>query len=190
MQYRKQILPMITIAVGIALPYIFHGFRWLFYPALAIAIGGIIWDMWIMGNYRQRDRISAPEPDDIVAPIEGKIKFVRANQDITLVNIYKSFLDVVEIRCPHAKAILEDEMLKLHLDMGTVTFRFNAENIIWFDDPEFTAGSVLGMIYGPGTCSVSLPTGMETALRADALVHAGQTMITTVKGEPRSITVG
>lgn len=190
MQYRRQLPAIGVVFLGIVLPYWFPGAGFLFYPALVIAIAGVIWYMWIWGNFRFNNKIPVPPADDVLSPIEGKLKFVRRSQDITLINITKSFLDVVEIRSPHTRTILEDEMLKLHLDMGTITFRFNTEHIHWLDEPDFASGNIIGMIHGPATCTITLPAGMETALQTPHLIHAGITMITTVKGEPRSITIG
>lgn len=192
-QYLRQIPAILVIIAGICLQYWFPHGGFLFYPALIIALGGIAWDLWILGNFRYNDKIARPEEGLIVSPLEGKIKFVRKTQDLTLINISKTFLDELEIRSPHADCVLEDEMLKLHLPAGTITFRFNANELVWFDRPDFSAGSLIGMMVGSGSCTISLPQGLESKLKEGADISGGQSVITTTTVEepkaPRSILV-
>ena len=185
-QYLRQIPPILVIILGIGLQFWFPSGKILYYPALALAIGGIIWDLWILGSFRYNDKIVQPPEGVVVSPLEGKIKFIRQNPDLTLINISKSFLDELEIRSPHDKTIFEDDMLKLHLESGTVSFRFNAREVIWFERPDFSTGSLIGMMIGAGSCTVSLPHGIDSELKTGDDISCGQSMITTIKGEPRA----
>lgn len=192
-QYLRQLPAILVIIAGICLQYWFPRGGFLYYPALIIALGGIAWDLWILGNFRYKEKIAQPEEGEIVSPLEGKIKFIRKSQDLTLINISKSFLDELEIRSPHSDSVLEDEMLKLHMPAGTITFRFNANEVIWFERPDYSTGNLIGMMIGAGSCTVSLPQGLESRLKEGADISSGQSVITTTSveepKEPRSILV-
>lgn len=192
-QYLRQIPAILVIIAGICLQYWFPHGGFLYYPALVIALGGIAWDLWILGSFRYNDKIAAPEAGTIVSPLEGKVKFIRQTNDLTLINISKTFLDELEIRSPHPDCVIEDEMLKLHLPAGTISFRFNAREVVWFERPDFSTGSLIGMMIGAGSCTISMPQAIQSKLKVGADISSGQSVITTTTVEdpppPRSILV-
>lgn len=192
-QYLRQIPPILVIILGIGLQYLFPHGGFLYYPALILALGGIAWDLWILGSFRYNDKIAAPPEGVIVSPLEGKIKFIRQNQEITLINIRKTFLDELEVRSPHPDCVLEEDVLKLHLPAGTISFRFNAREVVWFERPDFSTGNLIGMMIGAGSCTISLPQGISSPLRTGDDISSGQSVITTTTVEepqpPRSILV-
>ena len=192
-QYLRQLPAILVIIAGICLQYWFPRGGFLYYPALIIALGGIAWDLWILGSFRYNEKIAPAPEGSIVSPLEGKLKFIRQNQDLTLVNISKTFLDELDIRSPHSDCVLEDEMLKLHLPAGTITFRFNAREVVWFERPDFSTGNIIGMMIGAGSCTISLPQGIGTELKTGADISSGRSVITTTSvvepKPPRSILV-
>ena len=184
-QYLRQVPPILVIILGIGLQYWFPSGKILYYPALILAVGGIIWDLWILGKFRYNDKIVEPAEGVVVSPLEGKIKFIRQTPDLTLINISKSFIDELEIRSPHDKTVFEEDMLKLPLDIGTISFRFNAREVIWFEHPDFSTGNLIGMMIGAGSCTISLPHGIDSELKVGEDISSGQSLITTIKGEPK-----
>lgn len=191
-QYLMLLLPFGVIALGIGMQYWFPSAGFLNIPALAVTLIGIVIYMWFYATYRYNNKIPKPEEGVIVSPLEGKIKYIRTNQDLQLININKTYLDVLEIRCPHQDCILEDEMLKLHREDGTITFRFNSDKIKWLQTSHWETGDLIGIMPGKGSCTINLPKSYELAITEGQNTAPGQTVITTISHQARperSITI-
>lgn len=185
-QYRRELFPILTVALGILLQFWLRNLSFMLYPLLAITLAGVAWYLWVMANHRTQNKISRPEPDEIVSPIEGKVNFIRGNQDTVLVNIKKSWLDVVEIRCPHEECIWEEDQIKLQTQRGKISFRFNSEELTWLEKGNWESGSMIGMMTGPGSCTITFPTDSDLEIREGQLVFSGMTNLMNLKAKPKS----
>lgn len=175
-QIRKQIPALILIAIALALNAIFPGNN-LYAWALALALAGIAWYLFIGLCHRYKQRIPLPPERGLLSPIQGRISSIRRSEDITTLNIRKILLDSVEIRCPHDTCRLEDENLYQESDSGRISYRFSFRNIRWFKDAEFSAGNIIGMVTGSGSCTVSLPGNPGLTVREKDSVDAGDPLI-------------
>lgn len=184
-QYKAQIIPVLIMALGISMQYWLPGLFFLNYPALAVTLIGIIWYLWNLSTHRYNNKVAIPSPDDLLSPLEGKVLYIRSNPDLNLINIRKSVFDVVELRCPHEDCKLEDDQLKLSTPSGNISIRFNASRLEWLKKDEWTAGELIGLVYGKASCTISLPTALEPEIKEGSLVFAGASPITNVSGQPK-----
>jgi hypothetical protein len=86
-------------------------------------------------------------------------------------------LDSVEIRSPHQDCTLEDGVLHLASAAGKISFRFNISRVIWFDNPDFSTGNIIGMAVGAGNCTITLPGSLELDLKPGQALDAGSPII-------------
>ena len=106
-------------------------------------------------------------------PLQGKLRYRRGNAEITVVNIGRLFLDSVEIRAPHPDAEIVDGQLRVPTPEGLITTRFNKLKVTWFKDPDFTRGNLIGMVWGHGSCTISIPVkalGSDQVLQPEELI--------------------
>ena len=152
-QYLMQAVPVLLILISFAI-----GSRPLLYiPAILLAGLGAGLFILIGAAHRFHQRIPIPEAGMFVSPIQGKLRYSRGNNEISVVNIGRVFLDSVELRSPHPAAEIQDGQLSVPTPYGTITLRFNKAKVTWFKDPDFTRGNVIGMIWGHGSCTISIP---------------------------------
>lgn len=175
-QLRRQIPALVLIAIAIALNAIFP-YHNLYPWALALALLGIAWYLFIGLCHRYKQRIPLPPERALLSPIQGRISYIRRGDDITLLNIRKVLLDSVEIRCPHDTCLLEEGNLYQESDAGRISYHFSFRSIRWFKDAEFTAGNIIGMVTGSGSCLVSFPGSPDFAVREKDAVDAGDPLI-------------
>lgn len=175
-QFRRQVPSLILLALAIVLQNIF-GSTDLGNLPLILAVAAVAWYLLIGFSHRFRQRIALPPPLALVSPIQGKVRFIRSNGDITMVNIRKILLDGVEIRCPHRNCLLEDGALILPSPAGKVAFRFNFKSLQWFADAEFATGAIIGMAYGTGSCTISFPGEPSLQITESSALDAGDTII-------------
>ncbi|OQC09339.1 MAG: hypothetical protein BWX75_01148 [Candidatus Cloacimonetes bacterium ADurb.Bin088] len=176
LQFRSQVPALLLLLLALALNYIFPSAN-LYKLALLLAIVAIAWFLYLGFCYRYRQRIPIPPEGSLVSPVQGNVRSVQGNDDITLVNIRKMVLDSVEIRSPHQDCTLEDGVLHLALAAGKISFRFNIPRVIWFDNPDFSTGNIIGMAVGAGNCTITLPGSLELDLKPGQALDAGSPII-------------
>ncbi len=178
-QFRSQVPALVVLAIAIVAQNIFPRAN-IFYPALALAVLAIGWYLYIGLCYRFKQRIPLPPDNALVSPIQGKIKFIRKSGDVTLLNINKIVLDSVEIRSPHSQCKLEDGVLHLDTINGKASFRFAFNKVQWFPEPDFTAGNIIGMVVGAGSCTLSLPTNTASDFKEGDALDAGDVLLENI----------
>lgn len=155
-QYKLQILPVLLIMIA----FMLGSNSMLYVPAVVLAALGAGLFLLVGAAHRFKQRIPIPEADMFVSPIQGKLRYVRGNDEITVVNIARIFMDSVEIRSPHPDAVIEDGQLRVPSAQGNITMRFNKARVTWFPEPDFTRANVIGMIWGHGSCTISIPSAV------------------------------
>jgi len=153
-QYKLQILPVVLIMVS----FILGSNPMLYIQAVVLAALGAGLFLLIGTAPRYKQRLPIPEANMFVSPIQGMLRYTRGNEDTTVVNIARIFLDSVEIRSPHPDAVIEDAQLRVPSPHGSIMLRFNKTRVTWFAEPDFTRGNVIGMIWGHGSCTISIPS--------------------------------
>lgn len=175
-QFRSQVPSLVILAIAIVLPNIIRG-AFVYTVALLVAVLAIAWYLFVGLSHRFKQRIPLPPDGSVVSPLQGKIKFVRKNDDVTLINISKIVLDSVEIRSPHSECVLEGGQLWLDTVKGRISFRINVKNTQWFNEPDFTTGNIIGIAQGSGGCTISIPWVQELAVYQGDAVDCGDVMI-------------
>ncbi len=107
--------------------------------------------------HRYKHKIPVPQEDMFVSPMQGKLRYSHGNEEITVINISRVFLDLAEIRSPHPGASIVDGQLRVVSKNGNITFRFNKLKVEWLPQPDFARGNVIGTIRGHGSCTISIP---------------------------------
>lgn len=181
-QFRKQIPPLILLALAIALNTIFPSQN-LYSVALALALIAVAWYLFIGFCHRFKQRIPLPPELAMVSPIQGKIAYIRGNGDVTLIGIRKIILDSVEIRSPHSSCQLEDGALHLDEGIGRISFRFEFKNIQWFTEAEHSTGNIIGMAVGAGSCTISIPGKPVLTVQPGDPIDAGDTLIADITND-------
>ena len=171
-QWLLQLPFILLLFFAFLLNYIFRSYD-LYSVALIIALFAITGFLFVGACFRFRQRIPIPASGCVASPLQGKVKYVRSNEDVTVVNIRRMFLDSVEIRSPHPDCRLEEGLLKLSLPQGTASLRFNATRVRWMDSPDFTRGNIIGMIVGTSSCTVSIPKSIPLSVKAGDLIDTG-----------------
>ncbi len=179
-QFRRQIPALALLLVAFLLSVIFPRAR-LYTPALILALAAIAWYLFVGACHRFKQRIPLPEPHALVSPIQGKIRYIRSNNEITLIKIGKIMLDGAEIRSPHQDCRLEDGSLTIPTPEGKISFRFNIKRLTWFPQPDFSAGNIIGMLVGNGSCTITLPQAPELRVSEGQPIDAGDTLIDYVQ---------
>ncbi|MGI6198070.1 MAG: hypothetical protein ACOYIS_02940 [Candidatus Cloacimonadaceae bacterium] len=118
--------------------------------------------------HRYKNKIPVPDADMFVSPIQGRLRYARQNEEVTVINITRIFLDTPELRSPHPKACIEGETLKVNTEAGDIEFRFNNLKVEWLPEPNFERGNVIGTVKGHGSCTISIPTAAFNAQVKDA----------------------
>jgi hypothetical protein len=180
-QFRTQVPALILLAVAIALNAFFPSAgSWLYSLALALALISITAYLFIGFCFRYRQRIPLPPEGSLVSPIQGKVAYVRSNDDITLLNIRKGIIDSVELRSPHKDCRLEDGVLHLDTPTGKISFRFSFNHIQWFADPDLSTGNIIGMVSGSGSCTIAFTYPPDLKLAAGDPIDAGEEIFAQV----------
>lgn len=176
-QFRSQIPALIVLALAIIMNSIFPTNNRLFYDiALIIAILAIAAYILIGLCYRYRQRIPLPPENALVSPVQGKIAYIRRNDDNTLINIHKSLFDRVELRSPHSTAFFDNGVIQFETPGGKAYIRLNFKKPYWFSEPDFTTGNLIGMVTGSGSCTISLPGKVSLNLKTGDNIDAGETI--------------
>lgn len=175
-QWLLQLPFVILLFCAFLLNYIFSGSD-LYTAALVIALVSVTGFLIVGACFRFRQRLPIPPQNCVASPLQGKVKYIRGNEDISVLNIRRMLLDSVEIRSPHPDCRLEDGLLKLTLPEGIISFRFNAKHIRWMNTPDFTRGNIVGMIVGTSSCTISIPKGVEIMVNAGDAVDTGDPLI-------------
>ena len=174
-QIRQQIPPLallvLSFLVGFVVPSFGH------YPALIIAIIAVIWYMYVGTCHRFKEKIKVPDGDLLLSPVTGRVRSLKTSSDISLLRIDKSFIDLVEIRCPHASCEWEEDKLRVNYHGQSLIFRFEGEHLIRFVDAVMEAGNTIGYIVGNATCSISIPKPLQTKLKPKEICMAGLSVI-------------
>jgi len=187
-QIRAQLPALAVVAVAIALKAIWrHSGQWLQGFSLALVLAGII--LWIITSllFRCRQRIAPPAADALLSPIEGRIEHIRGSGDVTLLTVRKKLLDSVELRSPHSACHLEDGELWLDTAAGKISFRFNFSHIQWFVEPDLSAGNIIGIVGGTGSCSVIFPGKPGFSVQPGDPVQAADPLISQFPGLGNSL---
>ena len=176
-QFRSQIPALVVLALAIIMNSIFPTNNRLFYDiALIIAILAVAAYILIGLCYRYRQRIPLPPENALVSPVQGKIAYIRRNDDNTLINIHKSLFDRVELRSPHSTAFLDNGVIQFETPGGKAYIRLNFKKPYWFSEPDFTTGNLIGMVTGSGSCTISLPGKVSLNLKTGDNIDAGETI--------------
>ncbi|HOH98398.1 MAG TPA: hypothetical protein PL188_08865 [Candidatus Cloacimonadota bacterium] len=184
LQYRNLVNPAGVIILSFVLNFILPALGFISTIALIMAIAGLIWFFIITNMHRIRNKILAPQPDTIYCPITGKVSQIRTFEDTTQISIRKSFLDTVEIRCPHESCVWEDGKLQLELDGTRIQFRFTGSRVILFTEAEMKPGQVIGAIIGNGFCDIQMPVRMAPLLSSGKIVDGGESWLYKEDFEP------
>ncbi|MBW6513827.1 MAG: hypothetical protein K0B87_03620 [Candidatus Syntrophosphaera sp.] len=175
-QFRKQVPPLILLALAIGLNAAFPR-NDLYSWALGLALVAIAWFLFIGLCHRFKQRIPLPTEGAILSPIQGRIDFVRGEGGLTLLGIRKVLFDGVEIRSPHGTCHLEDWVLHLASGAERISFRFAFKNIRWFPEADYSAGKIIGMAVGAGSCVVTFPGEPVLAVKPGDPVDAGDLLV-------------
>ncbi len=176
MQYRSQIPSLALLILSFLISFVFASFN-MRYPSLFLSIVSLIWFMYLRVCYRIKEKIPAPNPENLVSPVTGKVSSLKRSSDLYQLKIAKSFLDVVEIRCPHASAVWDGEALRVEYQEVPLVFRFEAANLQIFPESEMKPGNLIGMIVGKAMCSISLPQSLVSKLKPGDICEAGVSSI-------------
>jgi hypothetical protein len=179
-QFKHQIPALLLLLCAFLLNIILPGTD-LMVPALVVALAAIAWYLLVGAGFRFRQRIPIPPPESVVSPLQGKVNYIRSNDDITLVNIRKTFLDMVELRSPNDACRLEEGVLSLNTPSGKVSFRFNIRQIRYFDEPDYATGNLIGLLAGNGSCTITLPRALSLAIKAGDTLDAGDPILMNLK---------
>ncbi len=163
---------VLSFLVSFAIPL--FGFH---YPSLVLSLIAITWYLYVGVCHRFKERINVPDGDLLLSPITGRVRFLKTSSGISLLKIAKNPLDLVEIRSPHATSTWEDDTLKVSYQQHNLIFRFEAEQLIRFEDASMEAGSPIGYIVGKGTVSISIPNPLHTVLKVKDICEAGLSAI-------------
>lgn len=163
-QYIWQGISVVVIAAGFVLGTLTR------LHTLASAIVGLGVGVFMISGltHRYKNKIPVPDANMFVSPLQGRLRYARQNEDVTVINIARIFLDTPEIRSPHPKASIEDGALKLKTDQGDIDFRFNNTKVQWLEEPNLERGSVIGTLKGQGSCTISIPTALFNSRVKDA----------------------
>lgn len=176
MQYRSQVPPLALLILSFLISFVFASFN-MRYPSLILSLISLVWFMYLRACYRIREKIPTPETDALLSPLTGKVGSLKRSSDLYQLKISKSFIDVVEIRCPHESAAWEGEALKVVYQEIPLVFRFEAENLHIFPKSEMKPGNTIGVIIGNAKCSISLPQSLVTRLKPGEICEGGVTTI-------------
>lgn len=172
-QYLWQILPVLMFLSA----FFLFNFPDMYYPA--IVMGGLATGVFIFigASYRYKHRIPVPSENTFVSPIQGRMRYIRSNDELTAINIGRIFLDLVEIRSPHPSAKIVDKELQVSTAHGPIRFNFNNLRISWFENPSFERGQVIGMVMGHSSCTIFVPAALFAAAEDKQVIpKAGQTI--------------
>lgn len=166
--------PLALLIIGFLISFLIPYFN-LRYVSWAICLAAIIWYLYVGACFRFRNRIPVPSSDDLLSPLSGRIKQVKSALDSYQLVISKHALDTVEIRCPHSSSIWEEDRLKLEFRGNSLSFRFDADSLIKYEDAKMQPGEVIGLLIGKCNCQVILPRSMPCILPSHTLCEAGST---------------
>ncbi len=176
MQYRNQLPPLALLILSFLIGFVFASYN-MRYPSLALSLIALVWYLYVGNSYRIRQKIALPETDEVYSPLTGKVHSLKRSSDLYQLKIAKSFLDVVEIRCPHESALWDGDALRFTYQGTPLVFRFEAKHLNRFEEREMKPGNVIGMISGTAICILNLPQSLVTKLKPGDLCESGVTSI-------------
>lgn len=176
MQYKSQLPALALLVLSFLISFFFASFN-MRYPSLFLSIISLVWFMFISACFRQRQKLPVPEEGKLLCPLTGRVRSLKRSSDLYQLKISKSFLDVVEIRCPHESAVWDGDLLRVVYQDTPLVFRFETEKLVRFPEQEMQPGNVIGMISGSAICSLSLSQSMMTTLKPGDICEGGQTTI-------------
>ncbi|MDD2228890.1 MAG: hypothetical protein PHY48_05730 [Candidatus Cloacimonetes bacterium] len=174
-QIRQQIPSLALLALSFLIGFIIPSFG--HYPALVFAMIAIAWYLYIGACHRFKERITVPDGDLLLSPVTGRVKSLKTSSDISLLKINKSVIDLVEIRCPHASCVWEEDKLRVNYHGQSLIFRFETEHLIRFEEAVMETGNLIGYIVGSGDCYISIPEPLQTKLKPKEICMAGLSVI-------------
>jgi hypothetical protein len=163
-QYIWQGISVVVIATGFILGTLTR------LHTLASAVVGLGVGVFMISGltHRYKNKIPIPDANMFVTPMQGRLRYARQNEEVTVINITRIFLDMPEIRSPHPKTVIEDEALKVKTGQGDIDFRFNNLKVQWLPEPNFERGNVIGTVRGQGSCTITIPTALFNSMVKDA----------------------
>lgn len=163
-QYIWQGISVVVIATGFILGTLTR------LHTLASAVVGLGVGVFMISGltHRYKNKIPIPDANMFVTPMQGRLRYARQNEEVTVINITRIFLDMPEIRSPHPKTVIEDEALKVKTGQGDIDFRFNNLKVQWLPEPNFERGNVIGTVRGQGSCTITIPTALFNSMVRDA----------------------
>jgi hypothetical protein len=174
-QYRHQIPALALLVIAFLLNFAFS--TYLRYPAMALAFTAMIWYMYVGACFRFKQRIPAYEEENLLSPLSGRVRLLKTSSDISYLKISKHALDTVEIRSPHSSSVWEGDTLTVNYQRHNLIFRFEGKELIRFEDASMDAGSLIGMLIGNGSVSISLPRPLVSDLKPKEICEAGLTCL-------------
>ncbi|HNQ44346.1 MAG TPA: hypothetical protein PKI59_07940, partial [Candidatus Cloacimonadota bacterium] len=151
------------------------------------SLAGLIWFVILINMYRVRQKIKAPQINTVYCPITGKVSDIHSSADATRITIRKSFLDTVEIRCPHESCRWENASLVLDIDGSKITISLSGRKVIPFAEAEMKVGQVIGAIIGNGLCQITMPASLGNLLESGKIVDSGESWLYKSDLNPLSI---
>lgn len=181
-QFMRQLPALAVLGVSFMINFFFPG-RDLYIPALILAMLAVGAYLLIGASFRYRVRLPLPDANSIVSPIQGRVAYVRGNEDIHILNIRRIFLDTVEIRSPHDSCVIDDGTLRVNTAMGTFSFRFNSNYIRWIPNADMSQGNVIGYMYFSGSCTITFPKAMQVLPSAKQAIECPDVLVTLSETE-------
>jgi hypothetical protein len=170
MQFRRQIIPFIAVLSFLILNIFF---TMEIFKYLTIASFG--WFLFAKFFFRTKHKIAMPEAGAFVSPVDGKVISLRKGEDVTLLTIKKSWLDVVELRLCYPDLIHETPGLwSFQTSVGLIDVRIKAEKINWIEVKN-ESGQVAGIIPGNAVIVIHIPSGIEVLVSENQNIQGGET---------------
>jgi len=175
MQFRRQAIPLLAVAACMTASF-FLPPGYMLYPTLA----AFFWFLMEKITFRTKHKIAVPEDINFVSPVDGKVKSIRKAEDVTIITINKSLLDVVELRQPYPGMNLEnDENWSLDMPQGQVMVRLKSSRMRYFENKN-VHGDVIGVVPGGAVITVLAPPAYNVLVVVGQNVFGGETELFTV----------
>jgi len=175
-QYRNQLPPLALLVLAFLISFFFSAYN-LRYLSWGLSLIAFVWYLYVGFCHRYKEKIPAPEEGALLSPLTGKVRSLKRSSDIYQLRISKSFLDSVEIRCPHTSAEWDKDALRVVFRDAPLVFRFETEHLVKFAETEMQPGNIIGMIVGSAVCSLNLQQNLMTALKPGDICEGGFTPI-------------
>lgn len=179
MQHRQQLPPLALLAIGFLIGFVIPDFN-LREVSLVLCLIAIAWYLYVGACFRYRNKIPLPPSEVLLSPLSGRIQSIKSALDNYQVKISKHALDTVEVRCPHSSCQWDEDRLKLEYRGHSLSFRFEAKQLVKLENSEMQPGAVIALLIGAASCQIILPRDLPCDLPQHAICEAGVTPLISV----------